>query len=664
MMKVSSFVIVAGLAIGTASAANIVVPAGGNLQSALNSAHSGDTVTLTAGATYTGHFTLPANPGPNPITIQSSALSQLPGSGQRVDKSQSAQMPKLVTPDSAAVLVITAGANYYQFVGIEFTVTRGIYTTDLIRVGLGYETSASQLPHDITFDRDYVHGDVGGAGAHRGIALNGGTTTVKNCYFEGFTGNTQDTQALDGWNGPGPYTITNNYLSAGTEIIGFGGAPVAIYGQHPSNITITNNYLYKDPAWRSANYWIKNDIELKDAVNVKIDSNVMDNNWSDTGLTNDSSSQRGFALVFTVRANADSEPWAAIQNITVSNNIIRHAGGGINFSGHDDDGSGSNGNFIIQNNLWVDISSTWGYGYLFQILNGMQNVTIDHNTAMQTGYLVAFAPTSSSNIAFTNNVTQSGMGFAGQGTPTANSTLPVFDPGGYFLDNVVIGGVASQYPSSNYFPANLSAVGFVDATNGNYQLQPTSPYASVATDGSAIGVNVQKLPALPGAPAAAAFPAPNTWYTVVSRNSGQCLDVPTWSGSNWGMIPGTQLQQYTCWGGPMQKWQFTPVSGGYEITNQNSGMQLDVAGGPAATAYVNGNAVVQWPYWGGANEIWQVVQNPDGYYEIQPINSAGFECLDVISTTQTNYGQNLATPVQQYACWGGPMQEWSLIPAQ
>src|SRR5579884_3091405 len=67
---------------------------------------------------------------------------------------------------------------------------------------------------------------------------------------------------LDGWNGPGPFTITNNYLSAGTEIVGFGGAPVAIYGQHPSNITISNNYFYRDPAWRSAGYWVKNDIEL------------------------------------------------------------------------------------------------------------------------------------------------------------------------------------------------------------------------------------------------------------------------------------------------------------------------------------------------------------------------------------------------------------------
>jgi hypothetical protein len=256
------------------------------------------------------------------------------------------------------------------------------------------------------------------------------------------------------------------------------------------------------------------------------------------------------------------------------------------------------------------------------------------------------------------------MGFAGQGTPTANQTLPVFDIGGSFSYNIVIGGAGSQYPGTNYFPADLSAVGFVDPNNGNYQLQPTSPYTNVASDGSAIGVNVQKLPALPGAQAAVQFPNPNAWYTLVSRNSGQCLDVPTWDGSNWGLNPGTQVQQWTCWGGPMQRWQFTPVSGGYEITNQNSGMQLDVAGGPAATAYVNNAAVVQWPYWGGTNEIWQVVQTPDGYYEIKPINSGGFECLDVPTWSGTNWGMNVGTPVQQWACWDGPMQEWSLVPAQ
>ncbi len=678
-MKLCSLCMTAFSGAAVVSAANIAVPPGGDLQAALNSARSGDTVILTAGATYIGHFTLPPNPGPAPITVQSSALDQLPGPGQRVDKSQAWLMPKLVTPDSAAVLVIAGGANYYRFVGVEFAVTPGVYTTDLIRAGLGTETSAADLPHDLVFDRDYIHGDAGGAGGHRGIALNGGATTVENCYLEGFTSNGQDTQALDGWNGPGPFTITNNYLSAGTEIVGFGGAPVAIYGQHPSNITISNNYFYRDPAWRSAGYWVKNDIELKDAVNVTIDSNIMENNWSDAGIAGDPAPQRGFSLVFTVRADNDGEPWAAIQNVAVTNNIIRHSGGGINFSGHDDDGSGSNGNFTVQNNLWEDISSNWGYGYLFQILNSVQNLLIDHNTAFQTGYFAVFSPPASMNVVFTNNLAQAGPGVAGEGTPTANMTLATFDPGGFFSGNVLIGGDPSQYPANNYFPATLGLVGFVDAVDGNFQLLPTSLYINVGTDGSAVGVNAQKLPGSPGAPAPPAtpappsapsgggdsgFPAPGVWYNLISRNSGQCLDVISTPATNGGLLQGTWVQQWTCWGGAMQKWQFTPVSGGYEITNQNSGMQLDVAGGPAATMDVDGSGVLQWPYWGGTNEIWQVTPTGDGYYEIQPVNSGGNECLDVISTAETNYAQNPGTRAQQYACWGGPMQQWAIVPAQ
>src|SRR5215471_14206921 len=41
----------------------IHVPAGGDLQSALNSAHLGDLITLAAGATYTGPFLLPKKEG-------------------------------------------------------------------------------------------------------------------------------------------------------------------------------------------------------------------------------------------------------------------------------------------------------------------------------------------------------------------------------------------------------------------------------------------------------------------------------------------------------------------------------------------------------------------------------------------------------------------------
>jgi hypothetical protein len=661
-MKKASLLISALVCFQAGFAANIIsVPAGGDFQSALNSAHSGDTVVLAAGATYTGNFVLPVNSGPNPITIQSSALASLPAG--RVDKSQANYMPKIVTPNAYPAIQATAGASHYEFVGLEIYSAPGIYVQDLVRFGNGTETSLAQLPSDFTIDRCYIHGDLTGAGGKRGVTMNAGQITVQNSYMEGFWSNIQDSQNMGGWNGPGPYTITNNYLNGSTVMIGFGGAPVAISGLVPSNITITGNYFYRDPSTMSSGWWTKNHIELKNAQNVVIDKNVFDYVWSDAGITDDPNSQRGFAFVFTVGTEGGVVPWAIVNNVTVSNNIIRHAGGGINFTGHDPNGGGPSGNFIIKNNLWTDISTTWGYGYLMQILNGVQGITFDHNTAFQTGFFAGFDVGQSYNVTFTNNIAGPGMGIVGDDTGNGTATLNAYDPGWVFTDNVFVGVPAAQYPSGSYYPATIDAVGFVDYANGNYALSSSSPYHNMGTDLTDIGVNVAALPALPGAPQQTSG-IPTGWLEVVSKNSGQCLDVISTPQTQNGMAPATPVQQWTCWGGPMQQWQFVAVSGGYEIVNQNSGQGLDMAGGPAATANVNGAALIQWPYWGGTNEIFSVVPAPDsGYYEIKPTNSSN-ECLDVISTSATNYATMPGTYVQQNACWGGPMQEWQLVPVQ
>ena len=86
---------------------------------------------------------------------------------------------------------------------------------------------------------------------------------------------------------------------------------------------------------------------------------------------------------------------------------------------------------------------------------------------------------------------------------------------------------------------------------------------------------------------------PAGWAEVISKNSNKCLDVRGVSAE-----AGALLQQWSCWGGDNQKFEFTPVPGGYKITAKNSGLQLDVAGGPAATQ--DGAPVLQWPYWGGS----------------------------------------------------------------
>src|SRR5690348_5102613 len=90
---------------GTLSAAYLNVPAGGDLQAALNAAQGGDTVTLAAGATYIGHFQLRPNNSSQWITIQSSGVGSLPG-GARVSPNNAPSMAKLVTPDGGAALQI------------------------------------------------------------------------------------------------------------------------------------------------------------------------------------------------------------------------------------------------------------------------------------------------------------------------------------------------------------------------------------------------------------------------------------------------------------------------------------------------------------------------------------------------------------------------------
>lgn len=53
--------------------------------------------------------------------------------------------------------------------------------------------------------------------------------------------------------------------------------------------------------------------------------------------------------------------------------------------------------------------------------------------------------------------------------------------------------LSSQYPQSNHFIGNTSAVGFVDFTRGNYRLMDKSPYKGRGTNGKDPGVDFNAL---------------------------------------------------------------------------------------------------------------------------------------------------------------------------
>ena len=105
----------------SAKAATITVPAGGNVQSAINAAQYGDTIVVQAGAVYPVNLVLPLKSGTGEIVIQSSRISELP-EGVRVNPSQSALFAKFQSVVPAEPLVRSlAGAHHYRFQGIEFS---------------------------------------------------------------------------------------------------------------------------------------------------------------------------------------------------------------------------------------------------------------------------------------------------------------------------------------------------------------------------------------------------------------------------------------------------------------------------------------------------------------------------------------------------------------
>ena len=462
-----------------------------SLQAAINAANYGDTIVVQAGATLTGNFTLPQKKGTGEITIQSSRISELPENA-RVKPSQSELFAKLQTPNSEPVIATTPGAHHYRFQGIEFlTDSSSKMVYDVIRLGGGRkeQKTVDVVPHHLIIDRCYIHGS-DTQDVQRGVALNSAETTISNSYISNIHGVGYDTQAIAGWNGPGPFHIINNYLEAAGENVMFGGADSAAEALIPSNIEIRGNYIYKPLSWKvghptyAGKHWtVKNLFELKSAKNVVIDGNVMENNWTD--------GQDGTSIVITVRNQECSANWSTVQQVTFTNNIVAIGQGGMNFLGKDNEAEPKYGkcpagststqgsDVLVANNLFYDIRGP------FLVFNGFNNVTFTHNTHIQTGNIMTLYGSPSQKFVYTDNLTlrgSKGYGLVGDGFGEGTVALRKYAADGVFKNNVLIGASAAEYPKENQYPASVDRVGFVNFEKGDYRLSPASPYKGVGAD--------------------------------------------------------------------------------------------------------------------------------------------------------------------------------------
>jgi hypothetical protein len=498
-------------------------------QTALNNAALGDTIVLNAGTTYTGQFTLPdKTTGSGWITIQSSNLAQLPGEGVRVQPADAANMARLQAPGSNASVVRTppgkqsvgtpgnpdyippvpaSPAHHYKFVGVEFVgPANNSSLTALMELGTSTDaqTQMSSVPHDIIIDRCYFRPNIPTASIRRAIALNSASTDITNSYIEEIHQPGSDSQAIAGWNGPGPFNIINNRLEGASENIMFGGDTTRLVGAVPSNIVIRGNHIIKPLHWRDFSYNVKNLFELKAGSNVLVEDNIMENNWTQ--------GQTGVAIVLKLGNWSPETPQIVTEDVMIRNNIIRHSNGSIALQGRDYASNSPEGlvrRISFVNNLFDDVNGKWGTsgtgGGTFNIYltHGPKDVTFDHNTFFN-GYTAIevdsnSATYSNENFKFDNNIiAHNSYGVRsplGTGNPTINAYLS--DGAVSFTKNILMGGNANLYTArpGNYFPSSWAAVGFVDKTNFDYNLAPASIYNNAGTDGKDIGADISLLPA-------------------------------------------------------------------------------------------------------------------------------------------------------------------------
>ena len=475
--------------------ADIDVAPGGDLQAAIDGAQPGDTIRLAAGAIYTGPFTLPAKAGSGTVLLRTSAPdSALPPQGTRISPPFFSALAR-VEANAGAAFATAPAAHDYRFLGLEISPTPGTFLYNVVLLGDGSEASVAQQPHNLVFERCYIHGDPT-AGSRRGVALNGRDITIVDSRLSDFKEVGADSQALAGWNGAGPFTIVNNYLEGAGENLMFGGADPSVQDLVPADIVVRHNHFFKpltwkvdDPSYAGTHWSVKNLFELKNARRVLIEGNVFEQNWADA--------QNGFSILLTVRNQDGTAPWSQVDRVTFQDNILRHGGAGFNILGYDDNFPSQQTHDVrIRNNLLYDIAGgTWhGNGAWLQVLAATANVTADHNTVNHTGNVITADGAPHTGFVFTNNIAAHNLyGVIGTNHGPGNDSIGVYFPALEFRRNVIPGASPSAYPGDNFYPPNMSDVGFADPANRDYRLGDSSPYRNAATDGKDVGANIGEV---------------------------------------------------------------------------------------------------------------------------------------------------------------------------
>jgi hypothetical protein len=430
----------------------IVVPAGGDLQAALNAAHRGDLIQLAAGATYTGNFTLPAKAGSGWVTIQTATT--LPPEGTRVTPSSASRYAKLVTPNSMAALAAAddPAASQYRIVGVEITSSASM-TYAIVSFHSSKARSVDAIPSQLVLDRVYVHG-TSRLQTQRCVILNARSSAVVDSWLSDCHGKGMDSQAIIAWNTPGPIKIANNYLEGSGENVLFGGADPSVTGLVPSDIEIRHNYFFKPLSWKGV-WTVKNFFESKNSQRVLVRQNVFENTWPDG---------QDAAWVLKSQNQNGNCPQCITADYTIDSNVVRNVPkllvlAATQYIPSEGGRSRLAARFNISDNLCEQCgqSDRW----TLQIGGGLTDVLIARNTMDATKSPLSFTAElggATTRVDFVANVMTNGTyGILGD-SRLGVGALKTYCPDCRFIGNAIVGGKATSYPPDNVMVSSAAAV--------------------------------------------------------------------------------------------------------------------------------------------------------------------------------------------------------------
>jgi hypothetical protein len=447
------------------SGRTINVRAGDDLQAAISSAQRGDEIVVQAGASFVGNFTLTAKPGNASngwIIIRTDKLSQLPSQGTRVTAAHASLMPKIITPNTAPAFRTSAGASGWRLVGLDISMSASFNQMNYGLLFLGDATkrqnTLASVPSDLVLDRLYVHGHATSK-LQRCIALNSARTAIQDSYIKECHAKTIDSQAIAGWNGPGPFKIVNNTIEGAGENLLFGGGSPTITNLIPTDIEIRRNYFHTPTSWK--NKWVKmNLFELKAARRVIVEGNIFDGSWADA--------QNGWALIIKTSNQTGVCTWCTTSDVTLRNNIIRNTGAGIDIAGREGTNSKPIGarvaRVLVENNLIekINLSPFNGDGRALILLENASDVIIRKNTIDPQGgsmnsFLSMGTYPAATRLEFIGNATFRGIwGMAATGLGTGLSALGAIAGGWRFSNDYIVSNPYFNYPLGTIFVSTLN----------------------------------------------------------------------------------------------------------------------------------------------------------------------------------------------------------------